>query len=96
MSASVVPCDEVRHAIRSEAQLVDVRSEQEFAQGALPGAMNLPVQTLLVEHDELDPTRQVFVYCASGQRGEIARVYLKKNGFADVINLGRLSAYNDC
>lgn len=41
-----IPCQEARRLVAAGAQLVDVRSPQEHAQGAFPGSVNLPLQTL--------------------------------------------------
>jgi phage shock protein E len=92
----VIPCDEVRALIREGAQLVDVRTPMEFHQGALPGALNIPVQMIREALDELDMTRPVLVYCRSGQRSAYARMWLQSMGFSDVYNLGAAYAYLDC
>jgi NADPH-dependent 2,4-dienoyl-CoA reductase/sulfur reductase-like enzyme/rhodanese-related sulfurtransferase len=73
--------------LESDSQLIDVRSEQEFASGALPGAMLMPLHTLRSRLTELDRNRPVYVYCGVGQRGYNAARILMQNGFADVWNI---------
>lgn len=75
------------HEMQPGAQLIDVRSEQEFAAGALPGARLVPLPTLRERLGELDPSRAVYVYCGVGQRGYNAARVLMQNGFADVWNI---------
>ena len=51
---------------RAEAGLVtvlDVRPEEEFLMGHLPGAVNIPLGELHVRLAELDPDREVIAYC---------------------------------
>lgn len=43
--------------------VLDVRPQEEFALGHLPGAVNIPLQELAARLDELDPTREVVAYC---------------------------------
>lgn len=81
----------VRHGgldgLSGDVQLVDVRTEAEFAAGALEGAVNLPLNTLRSRLGELDPNRPVYVYCGVGQRGYNAARILSQHGFDEVWNL---------
>ncbi|SMC28224.1 NADPH-dependent 2,4-dienoyl-CoA reductase, sulfur reductase [Clostridium acidisoli DSM 12555] len=61
--------------------LVDVRSEIEFANGHLEGAMNLPVDNLRENLSSLDKNKEIIVYCQVGIRGYIAERILRQNGF---------------
>ena len=66
--------------------LIDARSEQEFAGGAIPGAVNLPIDVLRSHLDELPHDRQLIAYCQVGMRGYLATRLLKQRGF-DAANL---------
>lgn len=68
----------------AEAQLVDVRNPAEYAAGALPGAVNLPLASLPGHCATLDPDRPVVLYCRSGNRSVIAAALLEARGFRDV------------
>ena len=61
------------------AQLIDVRSPDEFAAGAIAGAINISVDVLRDHLDEIWD-EEVIVHCAVGQRGHIATQILKANG----------------
>ncbi len=59
--------------------LVDVRTEKEHAEGAIPGALNLPVDQLREKVDLLGDG-PVVVYCEVGQRGHTATALLQEMG----------------
>ncbi|WP_030370887.1 MBL fold metallo-hydrolase [Streptomyces rimosus] len=67
-----------------DAQLIDVRNPSEYAAGALPNAVNLPLATLPTSCATLDPDRPVVLYCRSGSRSVIAAALLEARGFRDV------------
>ncbi|MBI4578974.1 MAG: FAD-dependent oxidoreductase [Planctomycetes bacterium] len=71
----------------TDGQLIDVRSEQEVAAGARPGAVNVPLHTLRGRLDEFYRDRPVYVYCGVGQRAYNAARILVQHGFQDVWNL---------
>jgi len=69
--------------------IVDVRTSREFARGAYPNAINIPLDELEERIDEFGPlTRKITVYCASGARSEYAKELLQRKGFTNVINGG--------
>ena len=76
------------------AQLVDVRSDSEFAQGALPNAVNLPLQSIMNAKSVLDADKAIVLYCVTGARSSTAKNYLVQMGFNDVNDLGSFRNYN--
>ena len=70
----------------SGAQIVDVRSPEEFHSGHVPDAVNLPINTLRENVSTLEKGRRLIVYCQEGNRGYLAYRILKQKGF-DVVNL---------
>jgi NADPH-dependent 2,4-dienoyl-CoA reductase/sulfur reductase-like enzyme/rhodanese-related sulfurtransferase len=62
------------------AQFVDVRSREEFTRGALPGAINIPVDELRDRVGELNHG-EIVVNCQVGQRGHVAAMLLNELGF---------------
>jgi rhodanese-related sulfurtransferase len=70
----------------TSAYLLDVREPDEFASGHLQGATNLPLSQLRKRVDEVPRDRQVWVYCAAGQRGYFAQRLLRQRG-VDALNL---------
>jgi thioredoxin 1 len=71
------------------AQLVDVRTPEEFADGHLEGAVNIDwlADDFASKTTSLDKSKPVLVYCAFGGRSEEALNSLKQAGFADVHDL---------
>lgn len=77
----------------NQAQLVDVRSEAEFAQGALPNAINLPLQSIMTADNFLDKDNIVILYCVSGARSNTAKSHLIQMGYHKVYDLGSYQNY---
>ena len=48
---------------KGEVQLLDVRPEDEFALGHLPGAINIPLDRLKKKLSALDPDKEIVAYC---------------------------------
>jgi hydroxyacylglutathione hydrolase len=76
-----------RQAENVDLVLVDVRNPGELVQGAIPGAIHVPLPCLVQRADELDRARPTVVYCASGYRSMIAASWLSAAGFVDVSDL---------
>ncbi len=66
--------------------LVDVRTPAEFAAGAIPGFVNIPLDDLRARIEEIPTARKVVVTCQAGQRGYYATLILKHAG-RDAANL---------
>ncbi len=79
---------------RSAVTLVDVRTPEEFAAGAVEGAINIPLDSMRQSLDRIPADKPVVVYCAVGLRGYLASNILRQHGFKDVRNLiGGLKTY---
>lgn len=74
--------------LRRGAVVVDVRSPSEYAAGARPGSLNIPLGDLEGRLKELDASKPVVVCCASGTRSGMAAALLARNGFKEVVNAG--------
>lgn len=61
--------------------LIDVRTPTEFAAGAIPGAVNIPVDELRDRLGEIPQDRRVVAYCQVGQRGYLATRILLQSGY---------------
>ncbi len=61
--------------------LLDVRTEEEFANGHIKDAVNMPVDELRARLKELDKNKTIVEYCQVGLRGYIADRILTQNGF---------------
>jgi rhodanese-related sulfurtransferase/rubrerythrin len=70
-----------------EYNLLDVRLEEEYAAGHLPGARLMPLAELTLRCREVAPELPTIVYCASGVRSKAAATILAHAGFSAVYNL---------
>ena len=61
---------------RRDLQVVDVREDDEWAAGHIPGAVHIPLGQLSARIGELDPQRTLAVVCRSGNRSSRAVVGL--------------------
>jgi NADPH-dependent 2,4-dienoyl-CoA reductase/sulfur reductase-like enzyme/rhodanese-related sulfurtransferase len=66
-------------------QLIDCRTPSEFKNGAIPGAINIPVDEIRERVSEIK-NEPILVNCQVGQRGHTATMLLKELGF-DATNL---------
>ncbi len=66
-----------------EVVLLDVRTVEEFVEGHIPNALNIPHKELEARLAELSGAKetQIVIYCRSGRRAEVAKQVLVKNGF---------------
>jgi rhodanese-related sulfurtransferase len=69
--------------------ILDVRTVEEFAEGHVPGAVNIPVSDLANRAGEIMPYQQeeIVVYCAVGPRAYFVGMLMEKNGFTGVLDL---------
>jgi molybdopterin/thiamine biosynthesis adenylyltransferase/rhodanese-related sulfurtransferase len=77
------------NAVFDQALFLDVREADEYAQGALPGALHLPrgLLELQVEGRVPDKDRKIIVYCAGGTRSALAAQALGQLGYSDVASM---------
>ena len=70
--------------------ILDVRRPDEFAAGHIPGAINVPNETIgTVEISELpDKNQLIMVYCRSGRRSKEAAGKLVKMGYTNIVEFG--------
>lgn len=69
-----------------DVTLLDVRTPEEFAAGAIPGSTNVPLDVLRNELSSIPTDKPVVAYCKVGQRGYMATRILMLEGY-DVRNL---------
>ena len=67
--------------------LVDIRTPGEVAQGAIPGAVQMPMHLIPLRLTELPKDQDVVLYCRSGARSYQACAYLMQQGLGRVLNL---------
>lgn len=69
------------------AKIVDVRSPGEFELGHIPGAVNVPVETLQQAAAGWDKNADYVLYCASGARSAEGQSIMQSMGFKNVGDL---------
>ena len=76
--------------------LLDVRRTDEFEEGHIPGAINIPNESIGTEEiKELpDKNQTIYVYCRSGNRSKQASQKLVDLGYTDVIEFGGIIDYS--
>lgn len=67
--------------LKAGAQVVDVRSREEFASGHLKGSINIPLSELNRNLGKIRKDKTVIVCCASGMRSASAKSALESHGF---------------
>jgi rhodanese-related sulfurtransferase len=65
--------------------LVDVRDPQEFGEGHIPGAINIPSDKFAAGSAVLDKEKLVVVYCKSGGRSYTAYRKLQKLDYSKIV-----------
>jgi len=61
--------------------VLDVRSPEEFREGHVPGAVNVPYDQITARIAEVPKNKDVVLYCRSGRRAGIAADVLMANGY---------------
>lgn len=82
-----VHVSDVRALVESGATIIDVREENEFANGHLIGATNIPLSQLRERMNEVPKDKKVYVHCRTGQRSYNAVMALQGAGFDNVVNV---------
>lgn len=85
---------ELQQADLSKVTLIDVRTPDEFALGAVKGAVNMPLDDMRNRLSDIPADKPIYLYCGVGLRGYLASNILLDNGFKNVKNLiGGLKLY---
>ncbi|RQP08677.1 MAG: rhodanese-like domain-containing protein [Chryseobacterium sp.] len=71
-----------------DAFLVDVRTPEEFAEGSVPGAVNIPIEVLPENIDRFRGKGNVVVFCRTGNKAGKAKKILDEAGIKNVRNGG--------
>lgn len=74
----------------TNAAILDVRTEDECSDGIIPNALMIDIfkgQGFIYRLEELDKTKNYYVYCKSGGRSGQACAIMNQMGFATTYNL---------
>ena len=77
----VLTTDEFMAYDKENAIILDVRTEMEFDNGHIEGAINIPVDSLRERIGELDKNKEIIEYCQVGLRGYVAARILTQKEF---------------
>ncbi|MBM7660468.1 rhodanese-related sulfurtransferase [Bacillus mesophilus] len=69
-------------------ELIDVREDEEVAQGVIPGVKHIPMGQIPERMSELDPEKEYIFICRSGRRSENVCYYLQDQGYKCVNMVG--------
>jgi rhodanese-related sulfurtransferase len=78
--------EEFRQGYR-KAQLIDIREPDEFKNGHILGARNIPLSQIRMRYKEIRNDQPVYLYCANGLRTVRAAAFLKKKKIKDLYQL---------
>ena len=75
--------------------ILDVRTEQEYAAGHIPGAIVVPNETIGTEEIAQLPDKDqlIMVYCRSGNRSKQASDKLVKLGYTNIVEFGGINSW---
>ncbi|MCO7175397.1 FAD-dependent oxidoreductase [Sporolactobacillus kofuensis] len=77
-----VQWNEVDQLVKQGEMLIDVRTEQEYGNGTIQGAVNIPLDDLRERLSEIPKIRDLIVTCQVGLRGYLAARILAQNGYS--------------
>lgn len=86
-----VEADELAMDLPFDENLIvlDVRKENEFAEGHVKDAINFPLADMndLVQIANLEENKNIYIHCGGGYRSVIAASILKKHGYHSIRNI---------
>ncbi|PRZ22128.1 MULTISPECIES: rhodanese-like domain-containing protein [Flavobacterium] len=79
---------ELKRVLKKRPFLVDVRTPEEFAQGTVKGAVNIPLDQIQNQLSKFKGKKNIVVFCRTGNRSTQAKAILEQNGFTNITNGG--------
>ena len=75
--------------------ILDVRTHEEFAQGHIPDALNIPNEAIGSEQIPQLPDKEqtILVYCRSGNRSKQASEKLAALGYTNILEFGGINTW---
>ena len=84
--ATEVSIEELADVIEHGGFVLDVREDDEWADGHVPTAHHIPMNEVANQIDKLDDGARIFIICRSGGRSMTVANYLEAQGF-DVVSV---------
>jgi rhodanese-related sulfurtransferase len=77
-----------KELLSAGAQIIDVRTREEYQSGHIKGSFNIPLLSLSSNLSKIKKDKPIITCCASGMRSASAKSYLISNGCSEVYNGG--------
>lgn len=79
----------------SDYIILDVRTQEEYAEGHIPGAICVPNETIIADQPEVLPDydQMIFVYCRTGRRSKEASQKLASMGYTNIYEFGGITTW---
>lgn len=84
-----ITSEELKNKIMQGAILLDVRSKQEYQEGHLVGAINIPEYEIdsRIEKEIKKKNQLIVIYCQYGSRSRNVYIKMKRKGYSNIYNL---------
>ena len=84
-----ITIEELKNKMSQGSILIDVRSRQEYQEGHLPGAINIPEYEIIKSIEKEIPKKNqlIIIYCQYGGRSRNVYRMMKKLGYTNVYDL---------
>ena len=86
---------DLKELVLKGAQIIDVRSKEEFQAGHIHNSVNIPLQNLTHNLSKIKKGKPVITCCASGIRSASAKIILKSSDFTEVYDGGGWMSLKD-
>ena len=94
-SFMTISSEEAKKIIDNEENyiILDVRTEEEYKEGHIPDAINIPNEEISIEttNNLTDKDQLILVYCRSGNRSKEASKKLVELGYTNVYDFGGIN-----
>ncbi len=85
------------YKINEDDLLIDVRTREEYLNGKIENAINIPVDEIRNMLAEIPKEKRIYIYCEAGLRGYLAQRILTQNDYNKVLNLsGGYRLWKNC
>lgn len=87
-----INCEQMKKLMEEDnVKLVDVRNQEQFYNGHLDKAVNMPIDRLTEELLYIDKKTKIIVYCETGTQSAKAYDILRGAGYRNIYDLGAMS-----
>lgn len=90
-----ITAEEAKAMMTEDAVILDVRTEEEFAQGHIPNALLLPQAEISEKAEQMldDKEQTILIYCRTGNRSGTAAKQLIEMGYQNVYDFGGINTW---